>query len=138
LIAYIDSSTLLRILFGETGQVPEWRQIERGVVSDLVEVECRRTIDRMRLHAGLADTEVERRLAGLARVLARCERVAVTRSVLARAAQPFPTTLGTLDAIHLATALLWSQREGIPICFMTHDRELGRAAGVMSLQVFGC
>jgi predicted nucleic acid-binding protein len=138
LIAYIDSSALLRVVFGEPGQIPEWRQIERGVVSDLLEVECRRTIDRMRLHARLTDAEVERRLAALSSALVRCERIALTRPVLKRAAQPFPTTLGTLDAIHLASALLWAQKEGRSIALLTHGKELGRAARTMSLEVFGC
>lgn len=138
MIAYIDSSALLRVIFGEPGQLSEWRQIKRGVISELLEIECRRTIDRMRLHARLADVEVELRLAALSRVVARCERIALTRPVLKRAAQPFPTTLGTLDAIHLASALLWTQREGLPIHVLTHDKELGRAARTMAFEVLGC
>lgn len=138
MIAYIDSSALLRVIFGEAGQISEWRQIKRGVVSDLLETECRRTIDRMRLQAGLLDEDVERLLAALSSVLVRCERIALTRTVLKRAAQPFPTTLGTLDAIHLSSALLWMQKEGAPIVVLTHDRELGRAARTKSLEVVGC
>jgi spermidine synthase len=36
----------------------------------------------------------------------RMDRVDVSPAVLRRAADPFPTPLGTLDAIHLATAVL--------------------------------
>jgi hypothetical protein len=36
--------------------------------------------------------------------------VAPDARILSRAAQPFPTSLGTLDAVHLATAL--ACREG--------------------------
>ena len=46
---------------------------------------------------------------------------------MARAAEPFPTLVRTLDAIHLASALL--AREQIPdLRFATHDDELGLAA----------
>jgi hypothetical protein len=38
--------------------------------------------------------------------------VLVERPVLARASEPFPTPLGTLDALHLSTALGWQGRMG--------------------------
>ena len=49
--------------------------------------------------------------------------------VLSRASEPMPMPLGTLDAIHLATALLWRDRIGPLPQLMTHDAALGAAAG---------
>src|SRR5678815_3702734 len=48
--------------------------------------------------------------------------------VLARASQPLPTPLGTLDAIHLASALLWQEKERKELVMATHDTaaSLGR------------
>jgi hypothetical protein len=57
--------------------------------------------------------------------------------VLARAAQPFPTALGALDAIHLATGLLWRERAGTDIVMATHDHALAteaRACGVVGVR----
>lgn len=65
------------------------------------------------------------------------EVVEPTRPVLARAAQPFPTELGTLDAIHLATALLWRERAGVDLVMATHDVALGTAARASGLSVVG-
>jgi predicted nucleic acid-binding protein len=65
------------------------------------------------------------------------ELVEVTSPVLARAAQPLPTELGTLDAIHLATALLWSERIGAGLVMATHDVALGTAARASGLRVVG-
>ena len=48
-----------------------------------------------------------------------------------------PTTLGTLGAIHLATALLWIEQEGEPLKFLTHDVELAIAAKASGLDVAG-
>jgi hypothetical protein len=54
-----------------------------------------------------------------------------------RAAQPMPTELGTLDAIHLASALLWKDATGIDPVMATHDGALGLAAQAHGLKVLG-
>lgn len=61
----------------------------------------------------------------------------LTRPVLARAAQPLPTALGTLDAIHLATALLWKERTDADLVMATHDGTLATAAKASGLRVVG-
>jgi predicted nucleic acid-binding protein len=139
LIAYVDSSVLLRVIFGERGQVPQWRKLEQGVASEVARVECLRTVDRQRLRASLSDEEVSLRHAAVHDTLNRLHLVPVTAEVLARAAQPFPASLGTLDAIHLATALLWQESDRAPIeSLLTHDVELGRAARAMGFLAVGC
>ena len=57
--------------------------------------------------------------------------------LLARASQPMPTTLGTLDAIHLATALLWAEHSRLPLVMATHDQSLATAARASGLRVIG-
>lgn len=49
MIAYLDSSVLLRVILGQANALREWSAIEGGVVSALVEVECLRTLDRLRV-----------------------------------------------------------------------------------------
>jgi predicted nucleic acid-binding protein len=71
------------------------------------------------------------------RLLETLEAVEVSRTVLSRAAQSMPVALGTLDAIHLATALLWSERGGSPLVMATHDAALGLAARAVGLRVIG-
>jgi hypothetical protein len=48
--------------------------------------------------------------------------------VLERAAQPMSTELGTLDALHLATAVLWREMARADLVMATHDTALGMAA----------
>ncbi|MBM3744339.1 MAG: type II toxin-antitoxin system VapC family toxin [Acidobacteria bacterium] len=137
MIAYLDSSVLLRKLLGQAGALREWNALEGGVVSALVEVECLRTLDRWRLRQAIPEAEVALRREAVFRLLERAEVVEVTRVVLDRAAQPLPVSLGTLDAIHLATALLWGERSGIRPVMATHDATLGLAARAVGLRVAG-
>ena len=48
-----------------------------------------------------------------------------------------PTEMGTLDAIHLATALLWKEMARVPFVMATHDRALAVGAQAHDLPVFG-
>ncbi len=136
MIAYVDSSVLLRMVMRQPGALREWRTIDRGVASALVEVECLRTLDRLRLRARLRDLEVASRRATVFRLLESME-VVEDRPVLARAAQPLPTELGTLDAIHLATALLWRESMDADLVMATHDVALALAARSFGLRVVG-
>jgi len=137
MIAYVDSSVLLRKVLRQPGSLREWRIIQTGVASALVETECLRTLDRLRLRADLSDRDLARRRAAVFRLVESMELVEVTAPVLSRAAQPLPTELGTLDAIHLATALLWSERIGTGLVMATHDVALGTAARACGLRVVG-
>jgi hypothetical protein len=57
--------------------------------------------------------------------------------VLSRAGEPLPTPLGTLDAIHLASALTWRERMGALPMMATHDAALGLAARAFGFEVRG-
>ena len=62
--------------------------------------------------------------------------VALDSIVLERASEPFPTALGSLDAIHLASALL--VRDDLDgLVFATHDDALGMAARATGFRVHG-
>jgi predicted nucleic acid-binding protein len=135
--AYVDASVLLRVALGQPDSLPEWSEIERGVSSALVSAESLRTLDRLRLRVHLADTEIAERRAKILELIASLELVDIDSIVLQRAAQPMPTELGTLDAIHLATALLWKEMSGAELTMATHDGALAIAAGAHGLSVVG-
>lgn len=137
MIAYIDSSVLLRIVLRQPNALKQWSTIEQGISSALLEVECLRTLDRLRLAEGLADEEIALRRESVFRLMEAMEIIELSRPVLARAAQPLPTMLGTLDALHLATALLWRERSGTDLVMTTHDSTLATAAKASGLKVVG-
>ena len=137
MIAYVDASALLRVVLRQPNALPEWAQIDRGVSSRLVATESLRTLDRLRLRAQISDAEVAVRRQTILAVIASLELIEVSATVLDRAAQPMPTELGTLDAIHLASALLWRETTAEDLIMATHDRALGLAALAHGLRVVG-
>ncbi len=137
MIAYVDASVLLRVALQQPNALTEWRQIQRGVSSALVMTESLRTLDRLRLRASLTDEEVASRRATILALIGSFELVEIDAIVLERAAQPMPTELGTLDAIHLATALLWKEMAGVDLAMATHDRALALGAQAHGLRVVG-
>ena len=137
MIAYLDSSVLLRRILGQPGSLEEWARIDPGISSALAEVECLRTLDRMRLKGDVTDDVVAERRRAVYDVMNSITVVDMTSAVLARAAQPFPTSIRTLDAIHLATALLWKEQAGNDLTMATHDRALAISARAMGLRVVG-
>jgi predicted nucleic acid-binding protein len=137
MIAYVDASVLLRVALAQPNVLPEWPRIRRGVASALVMTESLRTLDRLRLRAGLTDTEVAERRSIILALVGSLELVDVDPIVLERAAQPMPTELGTLDAIHLATALLWKELTKADLVMATHDSALALGAQAHGLRVVG-
>jgi len=57
--------------------------------------------------------------------------------ILARASEPLPLALGTLGALHLATALIWRDRMDQSLTMATHDQILGQAARAFGFIVLG-
>ena len=137
MIAYVDASVLLRVALGQPDALPDWRRLRQGVASALVTTECLRTLDRLRLRARLADAEVARRRATILQLIASLQLVEIDAMVLDRAAQPMPTELGTLDAIHLATALLWKDMTRTDLVMATHDEALALGAQAHGFAVVG-
>ncbi len=102
-----------------------------------MEVECLRTLDRLRFARGLSDREIGPRREAVYRFLEPMEIVEIDRAVLSRAAQPLSTSLRTLDAIHIASALLWRENSETDLVMATHDGPLAAAARANGLAVVG-
>jgi predicted nucleic acid-binding protein len=136
MIVYVDSSVVLRVVLGEPGLLRGWSRIRRAVASQLIRIECLRTIDRARIRMRLPEADVAERRAAALEVLAGFDMVPLDGAVLRRAADPFSTTLGSLDALHLATALQVCETIA-DLQLATHDRELATAARAVGFRVLG-
>jgi predicted nucleic acid-binding protein len=135
-IAYLDTSALLRVVLREPGAL-DLRSYDALVSSELIATESARTIDRLRLHGALTLAEAATRQRAVADWLEAIDLVLLRPPVLSRASEPLPTPLGTLDAIHLATALIWRERMGALPALATHDTALGLAARTFGFEVRG-
>ncbi|MBI4477199.1 MAG: type II toxin-antitoxin system VapC family toxin [Acidobacteria bacterium] len=135
--AYIDTSALLRLVLREPGALEELRSYDALVSSELIAVESPRTIDRLRLQGSLTAEEAAARVRVVADWLEAIDLVLLRPPVLSRASEPLPMPLGTLDAMHLATALIWRDRMGPLPILATHDTALGLAARAFGFEVRG-
>ncbi len=137
MIAYIDTSARLRIVLREPGAVDDLRTYDRLVSNELIGVESARTIDRLRNQGALTLEEATERIGVVNEWLEAVDLVLLRPPVLSRASEPMPMPVGTLDAIHLATALIWRDRLGPLPQIVTHDAALGAAARAFGFDVRG-
>ena len=135
---YVDASVVLSRLLNQEPTIDEWGYWSAAYTSEICRVEFHRTIDRLRLSDDLDDDErvfLHERFAEFWRSV---YRVSVSPTLLDRASQALPTVLGTLDAIHLASAELADGRSEDGVAeFLTHDSQLGTAARALGFAVRG-
>ncbi len=134
---YLDTSVVLSRLLKQSNALLSWGRWEAAYTSVLTRLEFLRTVDRMRLAGTLDDRErvaLQERFSELWQAL---HRVALSPPMLDRAGAPMPTVLGTLDAIHLVTALHVRDVLHVPLVFLTHDVQLATAVRAMGLPVSG-
>lgn len=134
---YLDSSVVVRWLRREATSLPGWGGWDLAYASVLLRVETLRTIDRIRLSGVVDDAEVAELMGRARAVFDVVEFIPLSAAILARASQSFLTALGTLDALHLSTALRLVEAGAIELTFLTHDAELALAARSVNFVVEG-
>ncbi len=137
MIAYVDSSVLLRVILNQKNMLKEFSDIRRPVASRLLKAECFRTLDRIRVNDTLEKSDYLQSMSLLHSALDSVEYVSLSETVLDRAAMSLPLALGTLDAIHLVSAVIWREQMEDELMFLTHDEQLGRSAQALGFKVFG-
>jgi predicted nucleic acid-binding protein len=133
--AYFDSSVILRRALDEPGAIRNWSQWQQVISSELMRVEVFRAIDRLRILRELPDAQVPEMIDSVRRLIGGIHQIAMDAGVLQRAAAPFASVVGTLDAIHIATALHWIQDQEETLVFVTHDVQQALAARLAGFQV---
>jgi predicted nucleic acid-binding protein len=124
-VIYLDTSVALAQLFAEDRRPAPKLWAGALVASRLLEYEL-----WTRIHGrGALETHGE----AARELLSRIAFVELSPQVLARALEPWPRQVRTLDALHLATALfLKAQRQ--PLTVATYDERLGRVAKAVGLR----
>ena len=110
--AYLDSSVLLRHILRGEEPIRHALEFPRVVSSELIEIECRRVLHRCRLAGELTDETLAVARERLDEVLAGIDLLEMSRQIKQRAMDPFPVNVRTLDALHVATALLVGEDAG--------------------------
>lgn len=119
---YLDTSVALAHVLAEDRMPPEALWQQPLVSSRLLEYEVWTRIHALRLGASHGD-EVRA-------LLARVSLVELAPPVLARALEPFPTSVRTLDALHLAS-MEFLRANGQTLQLATYDQRLLAAARAM-------
>jgi hypothetical protein len=126
-LIYVDTSVLLAHLLAEDQVPPESIWGETLVSSRLLEYEI-----WMRLHARGFDM----RSADVIRhALGRIALLELAPPVLARALEPFPVKVRTLDALHLASIEFLRSRNQ-PVRLASYDRRMIAAAEALGIPRF--
>ena len=107
MICYVDSSVVLRYLLVHDSAFKRTSQFDSVGSSELLIIECNRVLDRYRLENQISDAELAEVKHNFQRIIDGLHIIELTRSVKKRAAGSFPTVISTLDAVHLASLLLW-------------------------------
>lgn len=132
---YVDTSAILRLLFGSPGvKAPLIRSVSTS--SALVEVEAYRVVDRARLSGQLNDLETARKHRELRSLLDRLHLFPVADEVIEAARAAFSVPVSALHAVHAATAKVILEETG-PLAFWTHDPSQAAAAVTLGLDVRG-
>ncbi len=135
--AYCDASVLIRFVLDQPGRLTALEDHGELVTSTLAEVECLRAVENAWLRREIDDEAFVARRTETYAKLSSLRRIDLSRAVLRRAQEPFGVPLRTLDAIHVATALLWRDRREPDVVFATHDRQQAHAAAMLGFEVIG-
>ena len=132
MVAYLDSSVVLRhILLGEE-PIRHALEFPQVVSSELLEIECRRVLHRYRLAGELTDESMAAVRGRLDAVLGGVDLLEMTKPIKQRAMDPFPVSVRTLDALHVSTALMVADTtDGLSL--FSHDRGMNLWARSLGL-----
>ena len=123
---YVDTSVLLAQLLAEDRRPDAALWEQPLVTSRLTEYEL-----WTRVHARKAGRTHGESLRAL---LGRLAVIELAPPVLARATEPFPQPVRTLDALHLASAD-WLRAQGQAVTIASYDARLSAAAAALGFEV---
>jgi len=134
---YLDASVLLRFLLRHTGFVDITSLDGDFSSSELLQLECRRALIRYRLTQEIDDEKFLALTEDLNDLFSRITFLALGSEILQAGATNWGVVIGSLDSIHLATALRCRETGTGTISILTHDVALSNAARVNGFQVMG-
>lgn len=136
MIVYLDTSVMLRRLLNESPVIRDWGKWDEAYSSRMWKMEALRAIHRLRLDASITDRDIVALQADIALIDEALHIIPVSEAILTRAGEPFPTIVGTLDAIHLASAMAVHTGNRLDK-FLTHDKQQATAARGLGLEIEG-
>ena len=136
MVGYVDTSVLLRhILLGDSS-IKHVLACERIISSELLEIESKRVIHRYRIDGEIDDEGLIQANTRLNEVLSGLSLLALSSAVKRRAMGAFPVHEKTLDALHLASALVYADTSpGRSVLIFSFDTGVNRCAYALGFTV---
>jgi len=130
--AYFDTSVLVKRYFLEPGssEARKLFRVYKPVSSQIALIESVSAVQRRRDAGHLRERDFKAILSAIRQDRKTWELIEVTAEVVAKAEELIPQIhIRTLDAIHVASAVLYQNRLGRRLPFVTGDEPQRRAAG---------
>jgi predicted nucleic acid-binding protein len=126
-LIYLDTSVALAHLLAEDREPPDRLWQEPLISSRLIEYEIWTRIHARKLARSHSDD--------VRALLSRLALIELAPPVLARALEPFPKPVRTLDALHLAS-MNFLQKQGQPVTLASYDDRLLNGARALRIPLY--
>jgi predicted nucleic acid-binding protein len=136
LIAFVDTSVVLRFVL--EGDISLHQAFASTVTacSELLWIESMRVAQRLRLDGVLNDQGLAEAVSRIAACYASLRVYLLDDEIKQAAAGPFPTVIGTLDALHLACARRAARHyPGEVLLVFSYDRQMNLCAQALGFSV---
>ena len=104
MIAFVDTSVVLRFVLEGDISLHQAFTATVTACSELLWIESMRVAQRLRLDGALSDTDLAEAVSRIVTFYSSFRVYLLDNEIKQVAAGPFPTVIGTLDALHLACA----------------------------------
>jgi predicted nucleic acid-binding protein len=129
LIAFVDTSVVLRFVLEGDISLHQAFAATVTACSEMLWIESMRVAQRLRLDGGLDDHGLAEAVSRICTCYASFRVYLLDEEVKQAAAGPFPTVLGTLDALHLACARRAAGHfPGETLLVYSYDRQMNLCA----------
>ena len=129
MIAFVDTSVVLRFVLEGDISLHQAFAATVTACSELVWIESMRVAQRLRLDSALSDKDLAEAVSRIATCYASFRVYLLDDEIKQAAAEPSPTVIGTLDALHLACARRAAKHyPGESLLLYSYDRQMNLCA----------
>jgi predicted nucleic acid-binding protein len=128
-IAFVDTSVVLRFVLEGDISLHQAFAATATACSELLWIESMRVAQRLRLDGALSDQDLAEAVSRISTCYASFRVYLLDDEIKQAAAGPFPTVVGTLDALHLACARRCARHyPGETLLVYSYDRQMNLCA----------
>jgi predicted nucleic acid-binding protein len=129
MIAFVDTSVVLRFVLEGDLTLHQAFAAPVTACSELLWIESMRVAQRLRLDGGLDDHTLAEAVSRIAACYSSFQVFLLDEEIKQTAAGPFPTVIGTLDALHLACARRAARHyPGETLLVFSYDKQMNLCA----------